>query len=250
MITVVIPVSPIPSHPDTAVLDETLASIRHHLPDVEIIVTFDGVRPEDEHRRPDYTEFIRRMIWKLDHVDGHAVPFVHDEHLHQTGMMRAALHEIRTPLLMYVEADTPLVTDETIDFGAIAQFVEFGYSNVVRLHHEAVIPAEHEHMMHGHECSQANDWMFLRTSQWSQRPHVASVAFYRRIMDGCFTPGARSFIEDKMHGVVDEAVHLDGMLGWEQYRLHIYDPGDGNMKRSYHLDGRAGAPKYDATQVY
>ncbi len=251
-LTVVVPVSPIPSHPDTAVLDETLASIRHHLPDVEIIVTFDGVRPEDEHRRPDYTEFTRRMIWHLDHVDGHALPMVFDQHEHQTGMMRAALHEIRTPLLMYVEADTPLVTDQEIDFDNVSAFVESGRSNVVRLHHEAVIPADHDHMMLDYENCQTgySGGDYLQTSQWSQRPHVASVAFYRRIMDGCFTPRARSFIEDRMHGVVDEAFRTDGLSGWNQYRLHIYDPGEGNMKRSYHLDGRAGGPKYDATQVY
>lgn len=247
-ITAVVPVSPIPSHPDTAILDETIASIRHHLPDAPIIVTFDGVRPEDEARHGAYDEHIRRALWRLDKLHGNVRPFVFDQHKHQTGMLRAVLDEIGTPLLMYVEADTPLVTDEPIDWPSVTEFLMSGRSNLVRFHHEGVIPAEHEHMMHG--PTGFEDAKFVLTSQWSQRPHVASVAFYRRILASHFSRDARSFIEDKMHGVVDEAFLIDGLMGWDQYRLHIYDPDNGNMKRSYHLDGRAGGPKHDGTQVF
>lgn len=238
-LTVVIPVSPIRSHPDSAILDETLDSVRHHLPDVEILLTFDGVRPEQADRRADYEHFIQRALWRADHHYGNILPFIFEEHQHQSGMLRNVLDLIGTPLLLYVEQDTPLVIDEAIDFEKISAFVLDGYSNSVRLHHEAVIPAEHAHMVHG------DDRGFIRTSQWSQRPHVAATAFYRRIMADCFTADARAFIEDRMHGVVDNAYRRDGIHGWEQYRLHIYDPGP-NLKRSYHTDGRAGEDKFDA----
>jgi hypothetical protein len=102
------------------------------------------------------------------------------------------------------------------------------------------------HMMHSH------DGGFIRTSQWSQRPHIASVAYYRRILDSHFSADAKCFIEDKMHGVLDQAYILDGIAGWNQHRIHIYDPGNGNgnMKRSYHTDGRAGERKYDERQIF
>lgn len=244
MITAVVPISPIKSHPDTSVLDETLHSIRWALPDTEIILTFDGVRPEQEHRRRDYNEFTRRAIWSADHNFGNMLPLLFDDHHHQSGMMRAALNKIDTPLVLYVEQDTPLVLDEPIDWETITQFVASGQSNVVRLHHEAQIPPDHNHMMHGMESG------FIRTSQWSQRPHIASLAYYRRILDAHFTPNARCFIEDKMHGVLEQAYNVDGIAGWNQHRVHIYDPGNGNMKRSYHIDGRAGEAKYDDSQVF
>lgn len=255
MITVVVPVSPIKSHPDTAILDETLESIRHHLPAAEIMVTFDGVREQHEGRRSDYEEFIRRALWRLDKSFGNVCPYVFDEHTHQVGMLRAVLDEIRTPLLMYVEQDTPLVTDEPIDWEAVIHFLMLGRSNVIRLHHEGVIPADHRHMIHGTERLDGDEWegrctSFLQTSQWSQRPHVASVAYYRRILANHFSPDAKSFIEDKMHGVVDEAYNVDGLTGWMQHRVHIYKPDGDNMKRSYHTDGRAGEPKYDSSQVF
>jgi hypothetical protein len=244
VITVVVPVSPIPSHPDPSILVQTLDSVRQCLPDAEIIVTFDGVRTEQRGRKRAYAEFTHQALWLADHKYGNILPILFGKHQHQTGMMRAVIDKIETPLMLYVEQDTPLVTDEPIDWESIKHFITSGQSNVVRLHHEGVIPADHMHMMHSH------DGGFIRTSQWSQRPHIASVAYYRRILDSHFSADAKCFIEDKMHGVLDQAFRLDGIAGWNQHRAHIYDPGNGNMKRSYHTDGRAGERKYDERQIF
>jgi hypothetical protein len=244
VITVVTPVSVIKSHPDTSILEETIGSVRALFPTAEIFLTFDGLREEQHNRRHDYDEFIYQALWLADHKWGNVVPWLFDEHLHQSGMLREVIDRINTTLMMYVEADTPLVVDEPTDFESISDFLLDGHSNVVRLHHEAVIPAEHKHLVHGYDNG------FIRTSQWSQRPHVASVAYYRRILESHFSANAKCFIEDKMHGILDQAEAVDGHAGWLQHRVHIYDPGNGNMKRSYHIDGRAGEPKYDETQVF
>lgn len=235
-ITVVLPTSPIPSHPDTAIVEETVASIRHWLPDAEILLTFDGLGPEHFHRHDSYEEYIRRVLWLADHGGwGPVAPEVFTTHQHQSGMMRWAMPEIHTPLLLYVEHDTPLVTDEKIDWDAAVKFLHSGRGDLLRFHHESVIPNEHGPMMHGgywHKCG------VIRTSQWSQRPHLATTAFYERILKSHFTWNDKVFIEDQMHGICQSAYLRHGMGGWQQYRLHIYDPGGGNIKRSYHLDGR------------
>lgn len=235
-VTIVVPTSPIPSHPSIAILDETLGSIRHHFPTATIILTFDGVRPEQDHRRDDYEEYIRRALWRADHHWRNVIPVLFEEHHHQAEMMRRVLDEIDTPLVLYVEHDAPLVTDWPIDWEQITNLVMSGDYHSVRLYHEASVPAAHDHLMHG------RDGDILRTSQWSQRPHLASKAFYRRVIGDHFAVGERSFIEDRMHSVVDVAVREDGMTGWGQWRLGIYAPDDGrnNFKRSYHTDGRAG----------
>lgn len=242
MITAVVPVSPIPSHPDTAILEETVGTIRHHLPDAEIILTFDGVRPEQDHYHAAYAEHIYRVLWKAKKW-GAVAPFVFEAHAHQVGMMRRVIDEIRTPLLLYVEQDTPLVCDEPIDWELITKFIMSGESNLVRLHHEGVIPKAHEHMMHGEDGS------FIRTSQWSQRPHIATVPLYRHVLSQ-FSDDANCFIEDKMHSVLSQAWLRDGMIGWNLWRAHVYNPGRGNVKRSYHIDGRAGDPKFDEKQRF
>ena len=177
MITIIVPVSPIKSRPDTAIMEETVTSVRTLFPTAEIFLTFDGVREEQESRRPDYEEFIHRTLWLADHVWGNIVPFIFDTHEHQSGMMRHIIDKIDTTLLLYVEQDTPLDTDEPTDFNKIEQFIVDGHSNLVRLYHEGVMPEEHKHLMHGRTD------VFIETSQWSQRPHMASTAYYRRILN-------------------------------------------------------------------
>ena len=240
-ITVVTPVSPIPSHPDTAILDETIASVRHHLPDAEIILTFDGVRAEQAGRRADYEEHIRRALWKADHdpLWRPVCPFVFDAHLHQVGMMRAVIDEIRTPLLMYVEHDMPLRVDREIDFAAITRFIQSGRSDLVRFYLRDAIPDEHQYLMHGFE----SDGLFLRTSQWSQNVHISTVLFYRRILSEHFSPNAKSFIEDGIYGPAANAYPGD------TFRLHIYHPED-DIRCLCHLDGRADDPKFEFEQVF
>lgn len=245
MISVVIPVSPIKSHPSTEILDETVESVRHHLPDAELIVTFDGVRAEQAHRAADYEEAIRRILWKADKHWGNVAPWIFDVHSHQVGMLRGVIDEIRTPLMLYCEQDTPLCIDREIDFDSITKFVLSGRSDLVRLHHEAHVLEAHSHMVHGMELGVP----FLRTSQWSQRPHVAAVGFYRRILADHFSEHANAFLEDKLHGVCYEAYKINGMDGWQDYRLHIYHP-EGDIKRSWHTDGRAGESKYEGDQRF
>lgn len=238
MITVVIPVSPISSHPDTAVLDETIASIRHHLPKVKIIVSFDGIREEQGDWAIAYLEHIRAVMYK--HRDIYPVLF--GEHRHQSGMMKVLLEQhIKTPLVMYVEQDTPL-EKTLIEWGPIIDLLQEGTSNLVRFHHESSIPKDHEHMM-------LNSFdTFTQTVQWSQRPHVATTAFYRRVMSE-FSDKTNCFIEDHMHGIVWNSYQQDGKLAYNQWRLHIYTP-QGNIRRSYHTDGRQGAEKYDDKQTF
>lgn len=248
-VTAIVPISPIKSHPSTEIIDETIKSIRHHLPNSEIILMLDGVRPEQEDRREDYELFIQKILWKANHEYKNILPVIFEEHRHQVGMTRAVLDMIKTPLMLFVEQDTPLVIDEPIEIENCENFLLSGNGDMIRFHHEAVIPKEHKHMI----LEGYFDYMtsrFIRTCQWSQRPHLATVAFYRRILNTCFSEDAKSFIEDKMHGVCHETYLQDGKLGWEQYRLFIYAPIGGNIKRSYHTDGRAGEEKYDDTQVF
>ena len=243
-ITVIIPVSPIPSNPDTFIVDEAIANVRHHLPKAEIIVTFDGVRTEQEDRTDAYHEHIRRFLWKHS-GDLNIVPYIYEKHMHQIGMARDIIDKINTPLVMYVEQDTPIVIDETIDWGEVCGLILSGKSNLVRFHFEAIIPKEHKHLMIGKP-----EGGFLKTVQWSQRPHVASTAFYKRILSENFSGKSRCFIEDLMHGRVMNDWNRYGVQGWNQWKLHIYHPEGGNIKRSYHTDGRAGANKFDEKQIW
>lgn len=243
--SVIIPVSPIKSHPDDSILVNTVKSIRAHT-DAPIYITFDGVRQEQFKMSARYDEFVRRFLWRCNFEFENVIPILFPGHTHQVGMARKALQMINTPLILYVEQDTPLVTDEVIEWDKIKKFIMEDHANVVRFHFEAQIPDAHRHLMIG-----SPEDGFLKTVQWSQRPHVASADFYRKMLDKSFSLEAKCFIEDKIHGMVqDDWMGHKEDIGWNMWKLWIYHPNDVNIKRSLHTDGRGGGKKYDDKQIF
>lgn len=245
-ITVLVPTSPIPSHPSTEIIEETISTIRHHLPDCEILIMIDGIREQQLDRKDDYEKYKQKLLWLCNNQWTNVLPVVFDEHNHQASMTKKTLDLVRTPLLLFVEHDTPIVTDYEIEWDGLADVILQGEANFIRLHHEALVLPEHEPLMIDSAASKICGVPLRKTIQWSQRPHLASAAFYRRFLDTHFSPESRTMIEDKMHGVVLEAWDVQGIMGWYDYRLMIYTP-EGNIKRSYNLDGRKDDPKYDMT---
>lgn len=235
-VTALIPVSPIPSHPSSEVLDQTIASIRECLPDSEIVVMFDGVPPTLMHLKAQYEAFMRDFLQKSNNSpELHITPFVFDKHQHQSLMTKEALKLVRTPLVLFSEQDTPLHND--IPFPALAEVIKTGYANVIRFHFEAQVHLEHQHLMLDQSPIQILGVPFLRTRQWSQRPHLASTAYYREIAEKYWDDQPR-FIEHIMYGIV-----VDGP--YDEHRLHMYAP-EGTLVRSLHTDGRRkGADTYD-----
>jgi hypothetical protein len=237
-ITVLIPTSPIPSHPSTEVIETTVASVRHHLPDAEIIVMCDGVRPEQEHRRAAYEEYLHRLVQLTANRWGACVPVIFDEHAHQANMTRETLSMVRSPLVLFVEHDTPLTEDNPIEWDLCERAILDDHLDVVRFHYESTIPSPHQRLMFERYPKPVGGLPVIRTRQWSQRPHLASTRYYRRAIRDNFPPNCRTMIEDKMHGVCQDE-------RWARNRLGIYAVDPANLKRSWTVDGRKDDPMFD-----
>ena len=246
-ITVVIPTSYVKSHPDTSVIEETIKTVRQRLPESEIIVTFDGIRNEQIGGTADYQKYIEAMLWKFNHEYKNILPMVFDKHTHQIGMMREALKQIKTDLVLYVEHDAPLC--EEIPFKELAEIVLAGGANLIRFHHEALILEVHKHLMLDKSPITVNGVPVVRTGQWSQRPHLALTAFYRRILFEELSYNAFGMIEDGIIGKPSQALLNRGEVGWNDWKLMIYAP-ERDMKRSYHLDARGKVSKFEETFKY
>jgi len=250
-ITVIIPTSVIPAHPDTAIIEATIDSIRAQadLTAAEIIVMADGVRDEQRHRAADYEEYLRRLLW-LANTEWHNVLVVPaGRHIHQGNLTRNALdHHVTTPHILFVEHDTPLC-GPPVPWASLCAAISDGTANVIRLHHEAGVQPEHVHLMLDFAPVIVRDVPMLRTAQWSQRPHLASAEFYRHLTRTYFGRESRTMIEDVMHGVLDYEWREHGVPGWDLFRVWLYAP-DGDMKRSTHLDGRGDDPKFDMRFEY
>jgi hypothetical protein len=244
-ITVVIPTSPNMFNPDTGITEETISTVRKHLPDAEIFLTFDGVREEQKDLNEAYQEYISRMLWKCNKTYKNVVPFVFSEHSHQVKMFKGVIGQIRTDKILYVEHDTPITPDCEIPFKEMGKVIDSGEADLIRLHFEAFIPEPHRYMMIDQEPRILEGIPLIRTYQWSQRPHLASKKFYERILADHFSPDAITFIEDKMHGVCINAWDSQQLQGWNMFKLWIYHPMNGNIKRSYHLNARGSEIKYN-----
>lgn len=243
LITVVMPTSSIPSHPSTAIIDETLDSLEAAgLGGCETIVMADGVRTEQAHRRAAYEEYLRALLWSTNHRRRNTLPLVFDDHLHQAEMTRRALQLVRTPLVLFVEHDTPLTGE--IPWQQLAPVVAGGEADVVRLHHEADVLEPHRYLMCA-EPAEVGGVRLQQTAQWSQRPHLARTTWYREMIAGFFPAGASTMIEDRMYGPI--ATPWVERREWGTHcRLWMYAP-EGDRKRSRHLDGRADDPKFEMT---
>lgn len=241
MITVLIPTSPIPSHPDTRIVDETISTIRTHLPNAEIILMIDGIRAEQAYHRERYQEYTRRILWKANNEWVNVTPLLFEDHTHQAGMARKALGLVKTPLILFCEHDTPLTPDRFIPFEKLSQYILSGKANIIRLHHEALVLEVHKHLMIAEPESDL--WA---TYQYSQRPHLASTEFYKHMLEEYIPPLAKCMIEDAVYGKLESAYRQQGKPGWKEFKVWLYYP-EGDIKRSYHLDGRESDSKFEET---
>ena len=239
-ITIVMATSVLPSHPDTRIIDETVAAIRKHFPENEIIMQIDGLREEQRHRKKDYDEYKNRVLWKCMHEWKNVLPIIFYKYSHQTIMMKETINLIKTPLLLYVEGDAPL-TDDHIDWQKCLDMFEYDKANTIRFHFESSIPNSHKHLMIDLYNTENG---FMKTAQWSQRPHLSRVVYYKDVV----LPNSwdYSFIEDGFHGIVNSDIlpyKQFSQGGWDKHKLWIYHP-EGSIRRSYHLDGREGTRKF------
>lgn len=233
-ITTLIPTSPIPSHPSTAILDETISNIRKYT-DGKIIIMMDGVPELLSHRREDYDKYTGNVLNKAtkgEYGDCECKIFI--SHTHQSEMTRVVLKEmVTTPLIMFIEHDCSPIGE--IPFEQICNMVEHSsIINYIRFNIFHKILDEHQYLMLNPSPIEIDGVRLVRTIQFSARPNIAKANWYRDILFTYFR-GSREMIEDRMHSIVIEKYKE---LGYDSFGLAIYTPDTETQLRSYHSDGR------------
>lgn len=233
LITVIIPSSPIPSHPSASKIALAISSIRKHLPDVEILIQLDGVRSENENRRESYEEYKRNLVWFCNHNSHNILPIVFPEYLHQTEMMHRTIPYIRTPILMYLEHDWEIL-DRPIDWDGMCNALLKGAVGSVRLCRWTQIHEQHEYLTRGREAFEG--FPYVKIMQWSGHPHLATVEYYKKLLSHT-SRETRSLLETWAYGLV-------GGTEWDVWKPTVYNP-KGDIKRIEHTDGREGDPVFE-----
>lgn len=236
---VIIPTSPIPSNPSTSIIEQTIKSVRHHLPDAPILIQADGVRPEQEKFRESYEKYLSTLSEKIAKMElGDTALLRFPEFSHQARMMKLSLANdiIRTSLVFYVEHDLPLLPD-FIDFPGIFKTLLDGEVNLIRLHYWSQILDDHKYLMLDKTPMISKAGVpLVRTTQYSQHPHIATRAFYEALLAN-YSEDCRTMIETRAYGLVATAP-------WEEWKCAIYAP-EPNLKRVWHTHGREEEPKWE-----
>ena len=226
-ITILVSTSSIVSHPDTGIIDQTIASVRQTLPDAPLIIMADGLKPEHQTpaRMAAYGGYKERIRGRYDN----ATVLEYEENVNQCGMIGRALDLVTTPLVTYWEHDW--AASPNIEWAALGSIIQSGQANYIKFHAYCRIHPLHWGMMVDHVIW--NGIPLFRTLQYSQNPHLASVEFYRTIFRE-FLNGRTVAIEEVMHGPC-------ACGPWERWKLCIYNPEhEGTMQMVRHLDGREG----------
>lgn len=246
-VTAIVTTSPTESNPDTSHIETTISSIREQLPRAEIVVVADGVRPEQEHLRGAYDQYLRRLLWLTNFEWPNVLPVLMPEWSHQANCVRKALEYVTTPQVLFVEHDTPLIGG--IDWWGLCGVIDSGVAEAIRFHIDETIHKDHKRMMLDLRTVEVESWdghkvPLRRTFQWWQRPHLAATELYRDKIMPLFPETSRSMIEDHLYGVIESNIIDNGPSAWDRWKLWVYTP-PGGFKRSGHLDARGDAPKYD-----
>lgn len=228
-ITIVVPTCPRASHPNSRILDETIASVREQLPESHVIITCDGPRAElNGQQRRNYAGFCESIQGKYDNT--RVVVFT--ERGHQTGNMEAILPSIDTPLIFYCEDDWRILPN--VQWAELSDLILKGEYNYIKLYPQSRVSPYHQHLMVGyigHEGYGSEPLFMIKTIQFSANPHLASTAWYRSLYENGTLANRIDFIEEALHGIISQSP-------WEQFRLGIYNPSYGDFYRCLHLDGK------------
>lgn len=241
-ITIVITSSPSPRHPDTAMIRETIDLMRTQVT-CPIIILQDGIREEQKHLEKDYSAYKRRLRnWAMK--SGLDIAMIeYAEHKHQTGMIKSVLRKdlIATPQMLFIEHDFPVIGN--IPWQEISAILEKGSVDLVRFYLETDLEPAHKHLFLDEKPVSIGGVPLIRTGQWSQRPHLANVSYYKRVFNRYVSKDDNNYIEDTIHGYFGEPFATNPKMAWKKNRLCIYHP-EGLLTRCKHLDGRLDEPKY------
>src|SRR5689334_13225915 len=107
LVTILIPTSPIPRHPDTSLIEECVGAIRSYFSTARIIIMADGVRPSVAYRREQYDGYKTRLAELCNKFKlGRTELKIFSEHSQQAIMTANVLqHHVDTSLIMFVEHD-------------------------------------------------------------------------------------------------------------------------------------------------
>lgn len=250
-VTVLVPTSTIPSHPETERVRELVRHVRAY-PDLaaaEIMFLVDGLRAEQAERAPRYEEYKRRLLhlcnWDLAWQG--CVPIVFETWQHQGCMARRALDQVRTPYVLWCEHDMWPIGE--IPWSGFCAALEHPEVKSIRLCLQHALRNDHLYLYPGHPKATLIDGVpLLRTMAYSGNLHFARADWFRWLMDTFFGWDSRTYLEEVLYYARIDRVR-QGIDVEDDWGTWLYFP-TGSLCRSETHDGRESDSKFDRVIAY
>ncbi len=172
-LTVVVQTSFVPAHPDTAMLERSLASLKLLGERPRFLFLFDGLRgPSEDQRRYRWYRRLVRAQFPGDYFEA-------GEWVNSGGCLRRALDRVTTPYLLYWEHDWEL--NRPIDTqGVMRALREHPGARSIRLNQRVTLeaPGDLELLQRPSEAPVP----LVATPCWSANPHFARTETYRSLV--------------------------------------------------------------------
>ncbi len=240
-LTVVVPTSPIPSHPSSGMLRRALRSLVVHagLNGCRLLMVCDGA-PPNSGSVADYDEYKRRLrkLAADDQLGFSTKVIALEDCAGLGGVVRTALNHVTTPYLLMWEHDWRLIRPVAVG-AMLGLFNTDSGVHYVRLNKRATHEAGWDSVLKPDDrCRQLP---LTRTGCWSANPHIARTEHYRRFVVPQLRPepnGGSMGFEHPVFHAYQAAIHE---LGFDraQRRWGVFILGLlGEPPYVTHMDGR------------
>lgn len=192
LLTVVIAASPVPSHPSTALVSETLESLKNCGIDplTRVIIAHDAMPPfrRDNDDRLAYEKYLAQLRIQLAGRPNIQV-LCRSRWGHLNGNLRSAMQLVDTPFVLVVQHDFPFV--RTIDIAALLSAMEqrsgirhikFSKRDHTASGWDANTSERLEYLQEIAVPTPSGEVRLVRTLGWSDNNHLCRAGYYRDII--------------------------------------------------------------------
>ena len=254
LLTIVITTSPIPTHPNTNIIESTIDSLMNikEIKNCKIIITFDGCNDERFNVRYEQYKININELIKNKYEFRNVICVYADEYVHQTNTIRNSMKYINTPFMFVIEHDWLIFGD--IKFREIISVMNMykkiikcvrlnylsGYMYSNKLYPPFVVP----------EPIDFNGVKLIYTDKWSCHPHIShkdSYEFYFHFI----SDKTRCYMEEILYGMEYTRIQINH-LNFYEFGTWIYGEPSDNMLHIRHIDGRnsESMKKVDSIFIY
>ena len=192
LLTVVVLAHPVKSHPDSTLMDKTLASLGflNLDPGTRVVISHDHPsRKLDKKRKEDFQAYLQALCVKLNSRKDYLITTTH-KHSFLSGNIRHSLKFVETKYVLFVQHDLAFAAEVNIhallsamENSSEVQHVRFNKRpNNLKEGWDFYLKERRDFVQLQTWMTNFGELQLLKTLAWSDQNHITSVSYYRDLV--------------------------------------------------------------------